>query len=336
MIMRSSSERIIYKAMSDTTSMVKTDRPIKNKISFYLMLFGIVGIILAIFMAHCQINHTNTAQVGSGEILTFLSDSAENASIARIITYFEDSTAVTVFTFCCVVAVVIALLLPSLTIPVQDLKRPQRNSICTVFASSLLGFLFAGYVVNYIITPLRPIWTNVTFPGPDFSSMTTMLKVFYYGGIAVAIPCAIYFLSIATQSEFKPGTKMCILSVCPVIWLSLRLVFYFMSTSAHVNISGRKLYIVSMILAVLFFIQDAKRWIPVVESQEDPRDTLKHSKMFFATGFASIVTFTAYHLSTTYLQAFWILRPEDSYILNGIFISMILFIAFRLSSIRKS
>ena len=318
--------------MTDSNSTVNTTKQCKNRISLYLVLFGIIGVILAVFMAYCQVNHTHTAQIGNGEILRFSHNGAEDTSFARIITYFEDSAAVTVLTVCTVLAILISLIVPAFTIPTQDLKAENNNSICTVFASSLLGFIFAGYVVNYLITPLRPLWTSVTLPGPDYSSMSHMLKIIYYAGIAAAIPCAIYFLLIATQNRFIPGTNMCILSVSPVIFLSLRLIFYFMSTSAHVNTSGRKLYIISMVLAIIFFIQDSKRWIP----DSDGKNEAKHSKLFFASGFASIVTFAAYHLSTTYLQIYWILRPEDSYLLNGIFISMILFIMFRIASFRKA
>ena len=213
-------------------------------------------------------------------------------------------------------------------------RSESKNSIFTVFASSLLGFLFAGYFVNFLLVPIRHLWTSVKFPSPDIASMTPALKLIYYAGIVVAIPCAVYFLVIATQANFKPDSKMCVLSVFPVIWLSLRLIFYFMSTSSHVNVSGRKMYILSLALAVVFFLQDAKRWIP--DKKLSAKESSLRLSIYAATGFASVLTFMTYHLSNTFLQAFWIIDAEDTYILNGIFIAMILFIAFRLASLKYS
>ncbi len=323
--------------MTDTNNLTSIiDKKMKAKIYLYLALFGIAGIGLAVFMTYCQVHHTSIVEIiNNAGGINVLSSNAVDSSFPKILTYFENNAVTTVFSWCCVLAALMAVVLPIFTIPKCDLGAETGNSIFTVFASSLIGFLFAGYVVNYIITPLRPLWTKVQLPGPDFSAMTPMLKLIYYIGIAMAIPCAVYFLLIATKDKLKPDNKMCVLSVFPVIWLALRLVFYFMSTSAHVNLSGRKLFIVSMVLAIVFFIQDAKRWVSKDSSETSIQNDSKNSKIFFASGFASIVTFSAYHLSTTYLQAFWVATPEDSYLLNGIFISMILFIAFRIASVKK-
>ncbi len=319
--------------MTDTTTNVaeKSVKPKKKKIYLYIALFGLVGIVLAVFMSYCQISHTQMSEIsyGSMNILTY----SEVSSETKILTYFDNSASVIVFTWSCIVSVLLAMLLPALTIKKCDLRCETKNSIFTVFASSLLGFLFAGYVVNFILIPLRHFWTNVEFPGPDFATMTPMLKIIFFCGIITSIPCAIYFLLIATQNEFRQNNRMCILSVFPVIWLALRLVFYFMSTSAHVNLAGRKLFIVSMVLSVIFFLQDAKRWLPKEESVVTTKEKLKNTKLYLATGFASVVTFSAYHLSMTFLQAFWIIKAEDTYLLNGIFIAMILFITFRLASV---
>ncbi len=316
--------------------LVETDKKItasKKRLYFYLALFGIVGIAFAFFMGYCQINHSQLAEIryGTTNILTFTDD---NSLPMRIMTYFDSNPTVTFFCVGCVIASLLAIFIPSFTVK-TDVRGETPNSIFTVFASSLLGFLFAGYVVNFVLIPLRHFWTNVKLPGPDFTVMTPMLKVLFIGGILSAIPCAVYFLFIATQHRFTQDRNMCILSIFPVIWLSLRLVFYFMSTSAHVNLAGRKLLIISIVFAVVFFIQDSKRWIPA-KIDNDEKKAMKSSRLYLASGFATIVTFSIYHLSTTFLQAFWMLRPEDTYILNGIFISMILFVAFRLASVKVS
>ena len=305
----------------------------KKKLYFYLAFFGAVGIVLSFFMGYCQIRHTQLAEIryGTANILSFTDD---QSLPIKIMTYFDDNSVVTVFCLVCAIAVVLSMLIPALTMKC-DVKAEVPNSIFTVFASSLLGFLFAGYVVNFILIPLRPFWTTVKLPGPDFNVMAPMLKVLFIAGIIVSVPCAVYFLLIATQHRFTQNKNMCILSVFPVIWLSLRLVFYFMSTSAHVNLAGRKLFILSIVFAIIFFVQDAKRWIPAKDA-ENTSGSSKSSILYLASGFASVVSFTVYHLSTTYLQAFWMLKPEDTYILNGIFISMILFIAFRLASVKTS
>lgn len=303
----------------------------KKKLYFYLSFFGAVGIALSCFMGYCQIKHSQLAEIryGTANILSFIDD---KALPIKIMTYFDDNPMVTAFCIICAIAVILSMVIPSLSVRC-NVRAEAPNSIFTVFASSLLGFLFAGYFVNFILIPLRPFWTTVKLPGPDFNVMTPMLKILFIAGILVSIPCAVYFLLIATQHRFTQNKNMCMLSVFPVIWLSLRLVFYFMSTSAHVNLAGRKLFILSLVFAIVFFVQDAKRWIPLKDGEGTSGDS-KSSVLYLASGFASVVSFTVYHLSTTYLQAFWMLKPEDTYILNGIFISMILFIAFRLASVR--
>ena len=303
----------------------------KKRISAYLTIFTLIGLLLAIFMSYTRMYHTDIAQITSSPNIL----SAVNSNAApKILTYFDDSFSVKLLSVASTVSVLLALLLPAFTVKSCDLTSESKNSIFTVFASSLLGFLFAGYFVNFLLVPIRHLWTSVKFPSPDIASMTPVLKLIYYAGIVVAIPCAVYFLVIATQAKFKPDSKMCVLSVFPVIWLSLRLIFYFMSTSSHVNVSGRKMYILSLALAVVFFLQDAKRWIP--DKKLSAKESSLRLAIYAATGFASVLTFMTYHLSNTFLQAFWIIDAEDSYILNGIFIAMILFIAFRLASLKYS
>ena len=107
--------------MTDSNSTVNTTKQCKNRISLYLVLFGIIGVILAVFMAYCQVNHTHTAQIGNGEILRFSHNGAEDTSFARIITYFEDSAAVTVLTVCTVLAILISLIVPAFTMYDQPL-----------------------------------------------------------------------------------------------------------------------------------------------------------------------------------------------------------------------
>lgn len=306
----------------------------KKKLYFCLMLFGIIGIALSVFMGYCQISHTQLVQISS-EPVNVLSYSDNMPATSRILTYFDNSPMVTVLHWSCFLAVIAAMVIPVFSVKI-NLRGDTPNSIFTVFASSLLGFMFAGYVVNFILIPLRHLWTKVQLPGPDFSVMTPLLKIIFIGGIFIAVPCAVYFLLIATQHRFTQNRNMCILSVFPVIWLSFRLVFYFMSTSAHVNIAGRKLFILSLVFAIIFFVQDSKRWIPKAESQEESAEAKRNSILYLASGFASLVTFSVYHLSTTFLQAFWMIEAEDTYILNGIFIAMILFIAFRLASVKVS
>ena len=106
-----------------------------------------------------------------------------------------------------------------------------------------------------------------------------------------------------------------------------------MSTSAQVNLAGRKLNIVSLCLAVLFFLQDAKCWIPSNSNKVTAKEITKYSKLYYATGFGAIVTLAISQLAGTYLQVFWFVNQDDSYLLNGIYITMILFIAFRIASV---
>lgn len=289
----------------------------KKRLNIYIALSGIIGIALSVFMVYCFLHH---AEIDGSYTAT-----------GRVLVYFENSGMVTAFTWSCILSLLMVILLSAFTIKECDLVAVSKNNVCVVFSTSLLGFLFAGYVVNFLITPFRGYWSTVEMPGADLSAAAPLLRIIYYAGIVVAIPCAIYFLMMAIQNEFKPSSKFAFLSVCPVIWLALRLVFYFMSTSAHVNLAGRSLYIVSVCIAIVFFLQDAKRWLSR-EDKTDNKEIRKHSALYFASGFATIVSFLAYHPAITYLQAFWMLNPEDSYLLNGIFIAMILYVAFRIGA----
>ena len=285
----------------------------------YLALAGIIGIILAVFMVYCHYNYVSGEQVGDG--------------MMKILPMYENSATVTFFKWCCVLSVAFIMIVPTITLPPVKLPYSSKNSFPTIFASSLLGFLFAGYVVNFIISPFRNLWSTVNFPQVDLSSADLMLKIIYYAGLVMAVPCAVYFLVLAIRSTFAQDSRLAILSVCPVIFLALRLVYYFMLTSAQVNLAGRKLNIVALCLAVLFFLQDAKCWIPASTNKESAKENSKRSKMYYATGFGAIVTLAISQLAGTYLQVFWFINQDDSYLLNAIYITMILFISSRIASV---
>lgn len=291
----------------------------KKRINLFLVLSGIIGLVLSSFMIHCFLNY-----------VTLTGPYTESNTVVPLV---KSSAMVTVFKWCCVSAVMLSVLIPIFAIPRVDLSGKTNNSVFQIFSSSLLGFLFGGYVVNFMITPLRGYWTSVKLPGVDLSSADKLIKIVFYLGVIAAIPCCVYFLMLAIQGEFKSCRKFSILSVFPVIWLSFRLVYYFMSTSSQVNAAGRKLYILSLFFALIFFLQDAKRWLDNGNSGMSKAEAYKHSRIYYISGFASIITLLTCHLSFTYLQAFWMLTPQDSYFLNAIYIVMALFIAFRIASV---
>ena len=293
----------------------------KKKLNLYLTLTFAAGILLSLFMIYCFYNHVTVVNPYTTK--------------NQLLPLVENAPAVTCFVICCIIAIALAVAVPVLTLPKAELCASSKNNIFQLFSTSLLGFLFGGYVFNFIITPFRKYWSVAEFPGVDLSTADSLIKIVYYAGIIVSVPCAVYFLVLAVKNEFKPDSKIAVLSVSPVIWLSLRLVYYFISTSAQVNVAGRKIYIISLCFALFFFLQDSKRWIPYGDNKPSDKESTKHSRLYLMSGFGAIISLLITHISFTYLQTFWIIEPTDSYLLNAIMISMILFICFRLAGLSQ-
>jgi len=291
---------------------------IMKKLHLHLVFTGIIGIILAAFMVYCFQNHVTIVGPYTTETL--------------LIPLSEPSVVSNVFSVLCITATLACMIIPVIFMRKHEISEYSENSIFLVFSTSLLGFLFAGYALNFAITPLKNMWFGPESATSVVDGADTLVKIIYYAGVVFAVPCAVYFLLLAMQERFKPSAKLCLLSVTPVIWLALRLVYYFMTTSAFVNISGRNLCIISMCLTLFFFLQDSKRWFAKDSANTPSKNSMKYNVLYYASGFGAILTSTVYFLAITYLEAFWILSPQDSYLINAIFISMVLFIAFRIAS----
>lgn len=294
----------------------------KIKVRLTLAFSALISAVLTVFMIVCHYKYVDIetiptySGIGSREILLV-----------------NSSPFVTCFTVCCTVALLFVILVPALTFPKCEISVISPSNAFVIFTSSLLGFMFAGYVVNMIIQPLRNLWSTVKMPAADISGNGSVMKIIYYAGVVFAIPCACYFIMIALKSKLCPGIATGFLSLCPPIWLSLRLVYYFMSTSAQVNVAGRKLFVLALVLSVFFFLKEAKLTIPNSSEKSSKKEIIKFSKSYFATGFGAIIALSVSQITTTFLQAFWIKSPEDSFILNGIFITMALYIASRIGAV---
>ncbi len=275
------------------------------------MLSFALGIFLSVFMIICHYNYVDPS--------TLLAASGLPVKIFGIASFLS---------------VVLIVIIPFFTTKQSDLPLKNENSTFVIFCSSLLGFLYAGYIVSFAFNPLRKYFVGVNLPTADVSSFGNLTRIIYIAGVVLALPCAIYFIVLALQKSIGNSPKLSVLAVAPVLWFSLRLVYYFMQTSAKVNVFGRRLTIVAFCLCVVFFMCEARLYIIKSEALAS-KETLKYTRLYLASGCGAIVTLFATQLSLTYLQAFWLLSAGDTYISNAIFITLILYITSRIYSFSR-
>ncbi len=281
----------------------------KIKIKLFLMLTYIFGILLAGFNILLYKNYVNPESL-----------------------LVTASPIVTSFTVCCAVAVVFIFVLPCFTVKKVMLAKETDNNSFMIFCSSLLGFLFAGYTVSSLFSLIKNSATCAALNISAGASFDGMLRIIYYLGVFLAIPSAVYFIVLALQPKIRADAKLCLLSVAPVLWCAVRLIYVFMQTSARVNIAGRKISIVALCLCVIFFLCESKLCAPKEDSVKNRREAAGVLKLYIASGCGAIVSLWISQIATTLLQAFWILPLYESYILNSIFITITLYITSRISS----
>lgn len=282
---------------------------IKIKIKLFLMLSYVFGIVLGISNIFFYKNSVNPESL-----------------------LVTASPAVTAFTVLCTAALVIMFLLPFFTVKKVVPAGEYDNRSFMIFCSSLLGFLFAGYTVSSLFSIIGNSAGAAVLNISAGSAFEGMLRVIYYAGVLLALPSAIYFIVLALQPKIRAGAKLCLLSVFPVLWCAVRLIYVFMQTSARVNAAGRRISIVALCLCVIFFLCEAKLAAPREYNKKSRKESAGTLKIYIASGCCAIVALWISQIAITLLQAFWILPRFDSYILNSIFITMTLYITSRISA----
>ncbi len=281
----------------------------KLKVKLFLMLAYIVGIVLAAFNTLYYINYVNP----------------DNLLV-------NPSPITGVFAACCAVVVILITVIPYLLVKKTTIKAESKNSAFIIFCASLLGFLFAGYVFSAFFNPASSAFYGEVLTVTEPTSFDNMLKIIYYAGVVLAIPCAVYFIVLALQPMIRRSAKLCLLSIAPVLWCAVRLIYLFMQTSARVNVAGRKLGIVTLCLCIIFFLSEAKLHAPKATSAKSLKESASATRMYIASGCGAIVTLWISQIAVTLLQAFWIIEPVESYIINAIYITVILYITSRISA----
>ena len=282
----------------------------KMKIKLGLALSVLSGIALSVFMIICNLKYVDP--------YTLL---------------VTPSGMVTAFMVLCTAAVVLAFALPYFTLGKIDVSDEAPNSSFLIFSSSLLGFLFAGYVLHAIVSPLREMLGSVSLPSADIESFGKLLRVLYIAGVVLAVPSAVYFILVAVKKTVAKNSLMSILATSPVLFCAVKLVAAFMSTSAKVNSAGRRITIVTFCLCIFFFLYEAILLAPKNDSDGEDKDSVRVSRRYIASGYAAIVALLTSKASLTVLQAFWLIEVSDTYILNGIYITMILYIMARINMV---
>lgn len=282
----------------------------KTKIKLGIALSAFAGIALSAFMVICHLNYVDP--------YTLL---------------VIPSGTVTAFRIVCTAAVVLALALPYFTLGKIDVSDEAPNNSFLIFSSSLLGFLFAGYFLHAIVSPLREMLGGVSLPSADVESFGRLLRVLYIAGVILAVPSAVYFVLVAVKKTVARNSLMSILATSPVLFCAVKLVAAFMSTSARVNSAGRRITIVTFCLCIFFFLYEAILLAPKTDSDGEEKDSVRVSRRYIASGYAAIVALFTSKVSLTVLQAFWLIEVSDTYILNGIYITMILYIMARINSV---
>ncbi len=280
----------------------------KTKVNLFLALSFALGIVLSSLMIICHYNYVDPS--------TLLASHGLPVKIFQTLAFF---------------LVALIVIIPFFTSKKVMLPKKRENSTFIIFCSSLLGFLFAGYVVSFVFIPLRERFNGADFPVANVSSFGDLTRIIYIAGVVLALPCAVYFIVLALQKSITRSPKLSVLAVAPILWFSLRLIYYFMQTSAKVNIFGRRLTIVAFCLCVVFFMCEARLYIMRFDSAVN-KEALKYTRLYLCSGYGAIVTLFATQVSSTYLQAFWLLSPGETYISNAIFITLILYITSRIYS----
>ena len=106
----------------------------KKKICLLLALSVIIGILLAILMINCFYQYVIVDQPFANS-----SDS---------IALFKTGAPVWIYSAICIWAVLFITVAPIFYIKKCDLSGGLNNNVFQIFSTSLLGFLFAGYVFN--------------------------------------------------------------------------------------------------------------------------------------------------------------------------------------------
>lgn len=239
-----------------------------------------------------------------------------------------------VIAFKLVTFILIATLFISSFFVFKKAEYPEKieNTGFVIFSSSILGFLFAGYLIFAVVMYIR---TKLGYSNALSSSLLSQVKIvqiLYIAGIILALPSAAYFIAIAVKKRLDRTPALCFLSLFPVIWFAIRLIYVFIRDSASVNAAGRKLDIITICLCVFFFLAQAKLTAPVAEKNTDR----KALKIFLATGFCAIVTLMITQLSKLFLLSFNVINATDTYIVIAINIALFLYITSRIEAVSRS
>ncbi len=281
----------------------------KTKLKLCTLASYVIGIMLAIFLTVIYLNFVDPASL-----------------------LVKESAAVTVFN--CVTTILVAALLLVPFFLFKKITYPEKteNTGFVIFSSSVLGFLFAGYFVFDLIMYIKTKLGESNFLSSSLSSQDRIVQILYIAGIILALPTAAYFIAIALKKKLDKAPALCFLSLFPVIWLAIRLIYIFMLNSASVNAAGRKLDIITLCFCVFFFLAQAKLSAPLSEEITDR----KNLKIFLATGYCAITTLIISQLPKLLLQVFWLLKVSDTYIINAIYISLFLYITSRIEAVSRS
>lgn len=282
----------------------------KIKINLSLALCAVSGIAMSAFTIMCYMKYVNPDSL-----------------------LVTPSPTVTVHEILCAVLVVLALCIPYVFMRKVDVTGQAPNTSFVIFSSSLLGFMFCGYIFHNVYNIILNGGASAVISINGEASFNGLLAILHVTGIILSIPCAVYFIMIALKKNLGESASLCILATAPVLFCAVKLIYAFMETSAKVNSAGRKINIVALCLCVFFFLYEANIFSPKKRDDISPKTLRKYSQRYLASGFAAIISLFIARVSTLLLRAFWLLESGESYVMDAIWVTMILYIMARLTAL---
>lgn len=235
----------------------------KLKVRLYLLISVILGVILSVFYAVVQ-----NIFVDSSTLLV------------------TSSPAVTALRILIALALIFVLAASFITFKKVSPMKQEVSSLFSVIASWLLAALFAAYFIGYLVTSIR----KFLLFSPEITAVSQLSKILYFSSVIAAVFCVVYFIFLAARKSTQASAGLSLLSVFPVLYFSLRLIFYFIQTSASVNISGRKLMIVCLCLCTAFFLCEARLHTSHTIMKDGKKERAGLVGFYLSTGLGAIVT----------------------------------------------
>lgn len=195
------------------------------------------------------------------------------------------SDAVVIASGMCGAVALILFVLGFLPKPGKSFGQSSSPSHVTVFSGALCGFMFVS-----------AFFIQIFYFAKDVTASGSLgEKILFFSSLVMTLPTAAYFFKAASTLKMKK-LNVEVLSLCPIIWCILYLVFTYFRADLTMNSPTRLAYQVALIAAMLCTVLEARSRIGIPKN-----------RLYVAMSLASVFLIFVISIPDFLLSSFWLL-----------------------------